>query len=140
MEEIFSKIKPEVLLHVVNKLADTPEGRKNLLSDDSSLQVAMYKGLDPSYGFKGPHKHTPNEKVVQTTQETWFVFSGKLKINMYDLDNKKIAETILGPGDSYIYIAGGHSPEVVEEGTVFYEVKNGPYLGKDKEKIAIEPT
>ena len=45
----------------------------------------------------------------------------------------------LKKGDVAILYRGGHSFKVIEENTVFYEIKNGPYIGSkfDKENIIV---
>ena len=54
MEKIYSKIKPNKLLHLINRVSEIQE-RTNVADDEQFLQLAtlkMYKGQT----FK-PHKH-----------------------------------------------------------------------------------
>ena len=53
---------------------------------------------------------------------------------MYDLDNKILATPILEPGDASYTLYGGHTYEILEEGTIVYEYKTGPYEGQELDK------
>ena len=41
--KIYSKVKPNVLLHFVNKLSEITSERHNLVSDDNFIQCAAMK-------------------------------------------------------------------------------------------------
>ena len=45
-----------------------------------------------------------------------------------------IKETILLPGECTITYRGGHNYVSLEENTLVYEMKTGPYEGIDKDK------
>ena len=53
---------------------------------------------------------------------------------MYYKNQEPVAEQLLRSGDILIFLAGGHDFTIIEEDTVVYEVKNGPYLGAEKDK------
>jgi len=136
MEKIYSKIKPEILLHIINKINDTSFQRHDLSPKEEYLQVAyfsMEKGKEIS-----PHKHIKQIRTTDITQESWLVIKGSIKINLYDLDDKIIKESILNPGDCLITFRGGHNFTVLEDNTLIYEYKIGPYFGKGTDSIPIE--
>ena len=56
---------------------------------------------------------------------------------MYDIDNTIIREEILNAGDCSMTLRGGHNYIALEEDTIVYEYKSGPYYGQvlDKEFI-----
>ena len=71
------------------------------------------------------------------TAETYLVLRGVIKVLFYD-DRKRLLETfLLDPreGNYGVHIPKGqwHTLEVLESGTVIFEVKDGPYqpIGKD---------
>jgi cupin fold WbuC family metalloprotein len=132
---IYSKIEPERLLHVICKSGDEGEGRTNLIPDDNALQASLQSSCPEGHTFKGPHKHLPQGRETHNTQESWIVIKGRLEVTMYDLDDSLIGTETIGPGDFYVYLGGGHGLKVLEEGTTFYEVKNGPYQGQAKDKV-----
>ena len=65
------------------------------------------------------------------TAETYIVLRGEINVFFYD-DDKRVTESVtLNPlkGEYGIHIPAGqwHTLEVVEKGTVIFEVKDGPY-------------
>ena len=112
MEKIYSKVVPNKLLHVINRLSDI-EGRTNVIDSEHFIQCAtlkMYKGQT----FR-PHKHIWKEKTRNTiAQESWIVIKGKVKCVFYDIDNTIIATPILEVGDASFTLEGGHTYEILE--------------------------
>ena len=134
MEKYFSKIEPKILLHLVNRLKDI-DGRANITDEKESLQLATFK-LNSGHTFK-PHKHIYFEKTITTTQESWIVIKGSIKCIYYDLNDEFLDEVILKAGDCSITFRGGHTFVSLEDNTIVYENKNGPYLGKIYDSILI---
>lgn len=65
------------------------------------------------------------------TDETYILFRGALKVHMYN-ENKLLIQTILLDSKSGKYglsipAAQWHTIEVLESGTVIFEIKQGPY-------------
>ena len=135
MKKIFSKIEPEVLLHIIHRRIAFSEGRKDLVDVDQPIQVSSLN-MPQGKTFK-PHKHIYVEKIITTTQESWVVIQGKVKAILYDLDDTIIAEEVLEPGDISVTLRGGHNYLILEDNTLVYEYKTGPYLGQAKDKVFI---
>ena len=132
MEKIYSKVDPAKLLHIINRRDDI-KGRENIIPGQEFLQVASLK-LNKNQTFKA-HKHIPFEKNTQMTQESWVVIQGSVKAMLYDLDDSILAEPVLKPGDCSITLYGGHNYESLEEDTLVYEYKTGPYFGIENDKV-----
>jgi cupin fold WbuC family metalloprotein len=135
MEKIYSKIEPSVLLHLIYRLKDV-EGRTNIAPDTEFLQLASIK-MHKGQTFK-PHKHILLEKKTNIAQESWLVIKGAVKCILYDLDDKIIAEPVLYPGDCSMTFRGGHNYLILEEDTIVYEYKTGPYMGQQLDKEFLE--
>lgn len=131
MKKIYSKMKPGTLLHIVYRF-DEINGRTNISPDDEFLQLASIK-MHKGQTFKA-HKHIIFEKVTNIAQESWLVIKGSVKCIFYDLDDTIISEPILNPGDCSMTFRGGHNYLILEEGTIVYEYKTGPYLGQEMDK------
>jgi hypothetical protein len=56
----------------------------------------------------------------------------------YDLDDTIITREILLPGDISMTFKGGHNYRILEDNTLVYEYKTGPYLGIEYDKKFIE--
>ncbi|NQV76907.1 MAG: hypothetical protein HQ490_00950 [Lutibacter sp.] len=134
MEKIYSKIEPSLLLHLVNRLNEV-EGRSDIATADEFLQLATLK-MKKGQTFK-PHKHISFKKETNIAQESWVVIKGSVKCIFYDLDDEIIAEPILYPGDCSMTFRGGHNYLILEEDTIVYEYKTGPYLGQEFDKVFI---
>ena len=132
MEKIYSKIKSNILLGVVNRFSDIPNGRVDIAPDEEFIQVSSMR-LNKK-NFK-PHKHiwkSGEEKVI--AQESWVVMKGVVKVTMYDLDDSIISQPILNVGDISVTFQGGHTYEILEDDTIVYEYKTGPYKGQENDK------
>lgn len=78
-----------------------------------------------------PHAHNlPNGPInVSTIEELIFVTKGKAKFDFYDAD-EKIAQTVeVTEGEAILTTQGAHGGEILEDGTEFFEIKQGPYPG-----------
>ena len=135
MEKIYSKIDPKILLHIIKKAEDIKEERQELSETNDPLQGLIYN-VPKGKNFQA-HYHNPIERTTFTTQEAFIVIKGKLILTVLDTDHSEVCKRELNPGDCAIFKAGGHSFEVKED-TIFYELKPGPYLGREKDKTYIE--
>jgi hypothetical protein len=140
MRKIYSQVSPEVLLHIIGKLQDIRIGRSNISPEAELLQLAHYK---LAKGKKvEAHRHLQQERTTIGTQESWIVFRGAIEAEYYDLDGSSISKEVLYAGDYSITFRGGHSLKSIEDNTIVFEHKNGPYLGlaADKEAITNQST
>tara|TARA_B100000287_G_C20552740_1_gene749168 strand:+ start:377 stop:802 length:426 start_codon:yes stop_codon:yes gene_type:complete len=137
MEKIYSKQDPTKLLHIINRLAEI-QGRNDIVPEENFIQCATLRM--PKDKTFPPHKHITKERHYnnQIAQESWVVIKGRVKCKFYDLDDTLIAEPILGPGDASFTLYGGHTYEILEEDTIVYEYKTGPYEGQKLDKIFLE--
>ncbi len=135
MEKIYSKVSPGTLLHLVFRL-DEAIGRTNIAPDNEFLQVASIR-MEKGQTFE-PHKHIAYEKTTNITQESWLVVKGRVECILYDLDDTIIARHVLNPGDGSMTFRGGHNYMILEDETVVYEFKTGPYLGQRLDKAFLD--
>jgi len=137
MEKIYSKTEPGKLLHIVNRLYDI-ENRNDVVPEENFIQCATLK-MSKNKTFR-PHKHIIKERLYkeQIAQESWVVISGRVKCKFYDLDDVLLAEPILEPGDASFTLYGGHTYEILEDDTIVYEYKTGPYEGQEMDKLFID--
>jgi len=136
MINIYSKKDPEKLLHVIVKKEDLTPGRVEVVPENNFIQCALLN-MEEGKTFK-PHKHIWKKGEKECiAQESWVVIQGKVKCKFFDIDDTLIAEPILTPGDASFTLEGGHTYEILEDNTLVYEYKTGPYKGQklDKEFI-----
>ena len=134
MIKINSKVK-DAVLHLVYRPDNDVEMRTELVDPDQFIQCSYLK-MNEGQTFK-PHKHiwkTPNYKRV-IAQESWVVIRGSVKVLFYDVDGELLETHILNAGDSSFTLEGGHTYEILEDHTLVYEYKTGPYEGQELDKV-----
>lgn len=137
MEKIFSKVDPDKLLHVIVRKEDLVEGRTEVVPENNFIQCAILN-MPKDKTFK-PHKHIWKERTRNViAQESWIVIQGSVKCVFYDTDNQIIATPILNPGDASFTLEGGHTYHILEDNTLVYEYKTGPYEGQALDKVFID--
>ena len=133
MENIYSKIDPTKLLHVIVRKENLTPGRVEVINEDQFIQCALLN-MEKGKTFK-PHKHIWKERTHNViAQESWIVIQGSVKCIFYDIDDQILATPILYPGDASFTLEGGHNYEILENNTLVYEYKTGPYEGQQLDK------
>ena len=136
MIKYYSKINPDKLLHIVVRKEDLIPGRVEVVPENNFIQCALLN-MEKDKTFK-PHKHIWKERTRNViAQESWIVVQGKVKCTFYDLDNEILVAPILGPGDASFTLEGGHTYTILEDDTLVYEYKTGPYEGQKLDKLFI---
>jgi hypothetical protein len=133
MEKIYSKVETDKLLHVINRLDDI-NGRTEVIPENNFIQCATLK-MEKDKTFP-PHKHITKDRhyTEQIAQESWVVIKGSVRCILFDIDDQIIATPILYSGDASFTLYGGHTYEILEEDTIVYEYKTGPYEGQSLDK------
>lgn len=134
MKSIYSKKHPDKLLHIINRCEEITK-RTNVAPEEQFLQLATLK-MNSGDTFKA-HQHIwkkANRSEV-IAQESWVVIKGSVKVFMYDLDGSLLGEEIIYPGDCSMTFEGGHNYEALEDDTIVYEYKTGPYTGVENDKV-----
>jgi len=136
MIKIYSKVEKGKLLHQVNRFTEI-KGRTNLCDDTDFIQCASLS-LDKGTTFR-PHKHITRQRIddAYTPQESWVVLTGSVQCIFYDIDDSVISRVILYKGDASFTFYGGHNYRILEENTIVYEYKTGPYAGQFFDKTFI---
>jgi len=131
--KIYSKVDPTKLLHVINRISDIT-GRDDIIPENNFIQCATLK-MPKDKTFPA-HKHITKERHYDNriAQESWVIIKGSVKCKLFDIDDTLIAEPILYPGDASFTLYGGHTYEILEDDTIVYEYKTGPYEGQELDK------
>jgi len=137
MEKIYSNVEEGKLLHIINRLFEI-EKRTEVVPENNFIQCATLK-MEKDKTFP-PHKHITKQRTyeAQIAQESWVVIKGSVKCKFYDIDDKLIAEPVLYPGDASFTLYGGHTYEILEDDTIVYEYKTGPYEGQKLDKVFLQ--
>ena len=139
MEKIYSKKEPSKLLHLVYRQDDKEEEyRRDLVEPENFIQCATINNMPKGRTF-APHRHIYKKRNYEKfiAQESWLVVKGSVKCIFYDVDDEILATPVLFPGDASFTLHGGHTYEVLEEGTTVFEYKTGPYEGQANDKVPL---
>lgn len=115
--------------------SDWKEGLNFYSQDEEFIQVGTW-GYDRGKELLS-HIHNKTERKVYWTQEVLYIKKGSIKAKVYDLDANLVDEIIAKEGDTLILLRGGHGYTILENGTQVLEIKNGPYVGADKDRRRI---
>lgn len=134
MKQIYSRANPGKLLHLVHQFDDI-QGRTEVAPEDQFLQLATLR-MEKGRTFR-PHQHIwkPSPRSECIAQESWVVIQGRVRVFFYDTDGALLETADIGPGDSSMTFEGGHTYEILEDDTVVYEYKTGPYQGQALDKV-----
>ena len=121
-----------VLARHIGAEAAWRDGLNFFSQDDDFIQVGVW-GYGAGKSLKA-HIHNEVERQVLWTQEVLFVHSGRIRANIYNTAEQKVAELLVNKGDIIILLRGGHGYDVLEDGTQVLEIKNGPYVGPDMDR------
>lgn len=136
MIKIYSKYNPEHLLHIVVRKEDLKPGRTEVVPENHFIQCALLN-MENGKTFN-PHRHIFKQRTRNViAQESWIVIQGSVKCTFYDIDDTIISEPILNVGDASFTLEGGHTYTILEDNTLVYEYKTGPYEGQHLDKRMI---
>ena len=136
MERYYSKKEENKLIFSLLRFEEICDRRIDLSPDQEFMQVC---GRIMSCGsYVPPHRHIETHRETNLTQEAWILLKGKVRARFYDLDDSFLCERDVSSGDVIVLYRGGRSLEVLEDNTIFYEFKNGPYFGTNKDKKKID--
>ena len=132
MKRIYQKDK---LLHLVCTPEDFSKERTDIVDANQFIQCSFLR-MENGKTFR-PHKHIWKEPSFTKTiaQESWVVIRGSVKVHFFDTEMQLLETHILQAGDASFTLEGGHTYEILEDDTLVYEYKTGPYEGQEKDKV-----
>lgn len=124
--------KDGVRLATLITVADRAAGLSFFSEDDDFIQVGMW-GYDAGKHLQA-HIHNVVPRQIDRTQEVICVLTGRVQCTVFDESEQRVEQVVLEAGDVLILLRGGHSYDILEDGTQVLEVKNGPYPGPDVDR------
>lgn len=136
MYKIYSKKDPTKHLHTIHRYSDI-EGRNEVADEHQFLQLATLR-MEKGKTFR-PHQHIwkPSPVTSIIAQESWVVIKGSVEVSFFDIDGQLLEKQIINQGDCSMTFEGGHTYFILEDDTVVYEYKTGPYQGQALDKVFI---
>ena len=132
----FEKITDDnLVLAIVIRKADWEEGLNFISADDDFMQVGIW-GYNEGQKLN-PHIHLKESRKVLRTQEVIFVANGRVRADIYTEQEKFLKSVELDAGDAMVLLNGGHGYEILDDDTRVLEIKNGPYVGAERDRKRI---
>jgi hypothetical protein len=133
LERIFSD---DGTLIAIIVLPDFEKNGVNFLSEkDFPLQLGV--SHYPKSSKIDAHIHLSREILINSIQEVVHIELGCVLVDFFDHFGKFIKSVKLPMGSTVLFISGGHGFTMIED-TRLVEIKQGPYLGKEKDKVIID--
>ena len=116
--------------------ADTTVEKTTFFSpSDSSFQFGL---LAHEAGFIEPaHYHRPLKREVCDLQQMFLVQRGAVAVQLFDNEGKCFKEILLRRGDAIVLVHGTHAVKALED-MQCVSVKQGPFLGPERDKVIVE--
>ena len=89
------------------------------------LQMVTLK--HPKGKYLLAHTHKPTPRKTECMQECLVVRKGKIKLDLYGLDNRLFKKLALQTGDVFLSLRGGIGIHFLENSELI-EFKNGPFV------------
>lgn len=125
-------IKDNVILAKHISSNEWEDGLKFYSNDDEYMQVGTW-GYDKDKELLA-HSHNEVSREVLYTQEVLYIKKGSIEATIYDINDNLVEKFIAKEGDVVILLRGGHGYRILEDKTQVLEVKNGPYVGAEKDR------
>ncbi len=84
-----------------------------------------------------PHVHKRVKRKIDTTSEFLYVISGEMIVDVLGEDEKFIERVVLNDNMGLLQFIGGHRIELKSK-TKYFEIKQGPYYGRDYDKYNVK--
>ncbi|OGZ68558.1 MAG: hypothetical protein A3D35_02335 [Candidatus Staskawiczbacteria bacterium RIFCSPHIGHO2_02_FULL_34_9] len=123
------------ILAIIVRSEDWEVGLNFASSDEDFIQAGFWNYEKGKQLL--PHIHLEAKREILKTQEVIFVKNGSLRADIFTDEGKLFKSVELHQGDTGVFLNGGHGYEILEEGTQILEVKNGPYVGPEKDRKRI---
>ncbi len=102
---------------------------------ESSFQFGLL--AHPAGFAEPPHYHHPFVRQIDDLQQMFVVQRGVVAVLLYADDGALLREVVLRAGDAIVLIHGVHAIKVIEDMQCI-SVKQGPFLGAEKDKVMVE--
>lgn len=125
-----------LLARVLRKDSQYEPGLSFLSAEKDPIQVGVWNHSKDT--ILQPHIHNIYEKITDRTSEVLVVSRGSIHVDIYGYSENLVSEFTLLTGDILICLSGGHGYQILEEGTLVFEIKNGPYPGPEIDRVRIQ--
>ena len=117
---------------------DIKPGLISFSNDDEFLQVVAWGHYEKGK-YLQDHWHNEFERTAMRTYEAVYVVKGAIEARIFDLDLVPVETFPVKQGEILILLESAHGYTILEEDTTVLEIKNGPFMGVEKDKTKFQP-
>ena len=132
MKEVHYDGKTVAIFH---RLQDWKEGLDFLTQNETYIQAGTW-WYQAGKNLKA-HIHIENKRAAEFTQEVIVVVGGRLRVDLYSPSRDIFHQEELRTGDMGVILAVGHGYQILDPDTKVVEIKNGPFISVEKDKVLI---
>lgn len=122
--------------HIVQE--DIKPGLISFSNDNEFLQVVAWGHYEKGK-YLQDHWHNEFERSAARTYEAVYVVKGAIEARIFDLDLMPVETFVVKQGEILILLESAHGYTILEDDTTVLEIKNGPFMGVEKDKTKFQP-
>lgn len=123
----------DVILAIIHRSEDWKEGLDFFTPNGLFVQAGTW--WYPKGKQLAAHIHKEYDRSATRTHEVVYVRKGRMRVELFNQNQKKVGEFDLGQGDLAVFANGGHGYQILEDDTQVLEVKNGPFVSVEHDKV-----
>ena len=117
---------------------DIKPGLISFSNDNEFLQVVAWGHYEKGK-YLQDHWHNGFERSAARTYEAVYVVKGAIEARIFDLDLVPVETFAVKQGEILILLESAHGYTILEDDTTVLEIKNGPFMGVEKDKTKFQP-
>lgn len=117
---------------------DIKPGLMSFTNDEDYIQVVAWGHYEKGK-YLQDHVHNEFERSASRTYEAVYVVKGAIEARLYDLERIPVETFVVKQGELLILMESAHGYTILEEDTTVLEIKNGPFMGVEKDKTKFQP-
>ena len=117
---------------------DIKPGLISFSNDNEFLQVVAWGHYEKGK-YLQDHWHNEFERTAARTYEAVYVVKGAIETRLFDLDLVPVETFTVKQGEILILLESAHGYTILEDDTTVLEIKNGPFMGVEKDKTKFQP-
>ncbi len=117
---------------------DIKPGLISLTNDNEFLQIVAWGHYEKGK-YLQDHWHNEFKRTAMRTYEAVYVVKGAIEARLFDLELNPVETLTVSQGEMLILLESAHGYTILEEDTTVLEIKNGPFMGVDKDKTKFQP-
>lgn len=121
--------------HIVKD--DIKSGLISFSEDNEFIQFVSWGHYEKGK-YLQDHFHNKFERSSSRTYEFVYVVKGAIEARIFDLNLELVEVLTVNQGEVLILLESAHGYTILEEDTTVFEVKNGPFMGVDKDKTKFQ--